>query len=512
VYGFGYFFAVHWQDAAYTLYMQIDSLVFLGNSIVLGAALSQLARQPQYPYQRRYRLGCVILLSTQLLSIGLAILQITATVQDRALSNIGMPLFILQYAGGSSALACIVPTKLWDKRHVLRLTIDTLIVMTTVNVVLMLLLPRIITDWSTVGLMTAQQLRLATTIGLSYWYSQVYARFIEQSSPAIRWWASGTVLLICTDLFLLWATAQMMYGASGRILGMMVPLWMLHQTCWSFGFYLGAKTPVRWRTTFPKMQAARRWGGWTGPVPQGIMLIGLVIFSSYLGASWWVTWWLGFTLVVREVLLALEHADTRRQAEALASERERNRIARELHDSVKHILVNVRWQAVVGQEISAHDPEAIPTILGEIREQAEQGLSEAHRVVHELRELGPVAPLLQRVKELDAGYHAAKIVPVVFGDERPLSAEKEDHLFRIVQEALTNVAKYAQATQVHIQIDYRNLEHMRLIIQDNGRGANELRPGVGLENMQWRAEQLGGRVEFYPNPGRGFCVVVEVPA
>ncbi len=212
---------------------------------------------------------------------------------------------------------------------------------------------------------------------------------------------------------------------------------------------------------------------------------------------------------------AAEHARVRLEAEHAdqqATARERSRIARDLHDNVKHTLINMRWLAVVGQEVSDSDYEAIPGLLAKIRQQTEQGLDQLQRVVCELRALGSDAPLLQRVEGLADEFHMATVIPTVRGEARVLPVEKEDHLFFIVKEALINAGKYAEATQVNVQIDYRDLACVQLVIQDDGRGACEINPGVGLENIRWRVEQLNGTARFFPNPGSGFRIEVEVPA
>ncbi len=198
-------------------------------------------------------------------------------------------------------------------------------------------------------------------------------------------------------------------------------------------------------------------------------------------------------------------------ADQQATSRERSRIARELHDSVQHILHDVRWQAVAGQQMSSGNAKAAE-VFATIRSRSEDGLGELRRTVQSLRGAGPVIPLSQMIMPLGEAFQAAHVNVKTLGNERELSTDAAGHLCRVVEEALTNVAKHTRATTVDIQIDYQSATCLRLVIQDNGSGANELRRGIGVENMEWRAQQLGGVAHFYPSSGRGFRIEIEVPA
>jgi two-component system sensor histidine kinase UhpB len=93
----------------------------------------------------------------------------------------------------------------------------------------------------------------------------------------------------------------------------------------------------------------------------------------------------------------------------------------------------------------------------------------------------------------------------------------ENTLFRIAQEAMTNVAKHAQATQINVKVDW-NHESLHLVIKDNGIGFDPLvstgvndGTGWGLLNITERAEALGGQCSVVSAPGKGTLVIVDVP-
>jgi two-component system sensor histidine kinase UhpB len=92
-----------------------------------------------------------------------------------------------------------------------------------------------------------------------------------------------------------------------------------------------------------------------------------------------------------------------------------------------------------------------------------------------------------------------------------LSVSDKTHLYRLLQEALTNIARHADASQVGVRLQYRG-GRLRLLIRDNGRGAQQpQRPGVGLYSMFERARSLGGELRIISHPGAGWALALNVP-
>jgi two-component system, NarL family, sensor histidine kinase LiaS len=203
-------------------------------------------------------------------------------------------------------------------------------------------------------------------------------------------------------------------------------------------------------------------------------------------------------------------------AEQSARQEERNRIARDLHDSVKQQVFAVTMQ--IGAALS---------LLDLSREAARKPLLEAEELSHQaqqelatlIRELRPVA--LQDNRGLAAGLQGyvsswssqhAIAVDAHLAD-CTLPAPVEEALLRIAQEALSNIARHSQATSVQMTLAC-GPEQVRLSVMDNGRGFDVQQlngAGVGLHSMRERMEALGGTIEVESTPGEGTRLTARCP-
>ncbi|MFO8102089.1 MAG: GAF domain-containing sensor histidine kinase [Dehalococcoidia bacterium] len=204
-------------------------------------------------------------------------------------------------------------------------------------------------------------------------------------------------------------------------------------------------------------------------------------------------------------------------------EEERERIARELHDEVSQSLTGLAFNA---EAVLSRLPQEVGEIKGsleEIRDLAIRTLDEIHRVVYQLRpslldDLGLVAA----VQWLADHYLEEAGIKVLFetvGTERSLPAEAEITLFRITQEAITNIVRHAVAESVSIAVEFR--DHSAAVhIEDDGQGfsveevtgSSETGRGLGLLGMKERAELIEGYLKIEAHPGQGTRVYAEVPA
>jgi len=205
-----------------------------------------------------------------------------------------------------------------------------------------------------------------------------------------------------------------------------------------------------------------------------------------------------------------------------AQEEERQRIARELHDQTGQALTYL----LVGLKVAA-ESKTPQKHLAELREIAAQTLAGIRDLARELRpsvldDLGLVAALQRYL----AGYGPkfgleTDFQAIGFSDGERLLPEAEVAIYRIVQEALTNVAKHAQAKSVSVIVE-RRANTVVALVEDDGIGfrvADWLRPmpgqeqqrGLGLYGMQERAELLGGSLTVESSPGHGTTVRVEIP-
>ncbi|MFO8011150.1 MAG: GAF domain-containing sensor histidine kinase [Dehalococcoidia bacterium] len=203
-------------------------------------------------------------------------------------------------------------------------------------------------------------------------------------------------------------------------------------------------------------------------------------------------------------------------------EEERERIARELHDEVSQSLTALAFntEAVLNRLPAT---EEITARLEDIRDLALRTLEEIHLVVYQLRpslldDLGLVAAVQWLADHYleDAG---VKVLFETVGAERQLSAEAEIALFRITQEAITNIARHASAQSVSITVEFKP-QSAAVQIEDDGMGFSleeitgsmEKGRGLGLLGMKERAELLDGYLLIEAQPGSGTKVYVEVPA
>lgn len=217
--------------------------------------------------------------------------------------------------------------------------------------------------------------------------------------------------------------------------------------------------------------------------------------------------------------IAIERARLYANRTAVGAVEERNRLAREIHDTLAQGLSAISLQLETADALleTGHDPERIRHAVQQALHLARANLEEARRSVLDLR----AAPLEGRtlaeaIAQLAQDVTAKHQIPVKFqaiGAQRPLPVAIEAGLYRVTQEALTNVYTHAQATsaKVHLLV---TLQTIQLTIQDNGCGfaPGEVTPNrYGLTGMNERVRLLGGQLQIESTPGAGTKVVVSIP-
>ncbi|MBE2200304.1 MAG: sensor histidine kinase [Anaerolinea sp.] len=202
------------------------------------------------------------------------------------------------------------------------------------------------------------------------------------------------------------------------------------------------------------------------------------------------------------------------QAEELATTKERNRLAREIHDSLGHYLTVINVQLSAAQIVLEKDPARALDALQKSQKLAQDGLSEVRRSVASLRD-SPIdkRPLPDAIHELVAENRATGIVTefIQQGEEYPLPAQTKLTLYRAVQEGLTNARKHAHASRVDVLLDYCQLETIGLTIVDNGVGTKQIGDGFGLMGLQERVQLLGGVMAVETAVGAGFRLHISLP-
>ncbi len=202
------------------------------------------------------------------------------------------------------------------------------------------------------------------------------------------------------------------------------------------------------------------------------------------------------------------------QAEELATVRERNRLAREIHDSLGHYLTVVNVQIEAARAVMDRDRAKALDALALAQSLTHEGLRDIRRSVSALRasplDHQPLGEALRAVAEESEAAGLTTEVQVL-GATRTLSPQAELTLYRAGQEGMTNVRKHARAGRVRVILDYRETEKVKLGVSDDGAGAREPATGFGLLGVRERVQLLGGTVRVETAPGQGFALEVEVP-
>jgi signal transduction histidine kinase len=196
----------------------------------------------------------------------------------------------------------------------------------------------------------------------------------------------------------------------------------------------------------------------------------------------------------------------------LAAAQERNRIAREIHDSVGHGLTVVSVQMEAAKKLLDVDPPRAREHVERAQAVAKEALAEVRRSVAVLRKPGNDRPLVDAVRALVDECHGEIDAELrLEGTPRALSPAIEFALYRAVQEALTNVRRHANARAAQIVLAFTP-QAVDLRVKDDGVGAAEVHGGFGLVGMRERAELLGGTVAVDTRPGAGFELRITLPA
>ncbi len=185
-----------------------------------------------------------------------------------------------------------------------------------------------------------------------------------------------------------------------------------------------------------------------------------------------------------------------REQVVLAREAERRRLHRDLHDGVGPALAGVSLGMETAARLVRRDPEGAVELIGELRQEAARCVDDLRTVIADLRpaaldEVGLAGSLVQHAHVLanqTGGRLRVEVVVDVGADPLPPAAEVA--AYRIVTEALTNVARHSGATHAEVLVEAG--EDLRIRVRDNGVGRRPARSGTGLASMRQRAEELGG--------------------
>jgi PAS domain S-box-containing protein len=220
--------------------------------------------------------------------------------------------------------------------------------------------------------------------------------------------------------------------------------------------------------------------------------------------------------IAGDVASAVENARLSEQAQALAVNQERERIARDLHDSVTQTIYSASLVAESLPRVWERNPGEARDALRALQQLMRGGLAELRTLLFELRadafERADLDALLHQLADVLTGRTRA-LVEVTIQGPTELPPEIKVALYRIAQEALNNVAKHAHATEVGVTLQDL-ADRVVLSVQDDGRGfdpASLSGQGLGMSIIHERAERIGATIEVDSAPGRGTRMVVIWP-
>lgn len=249
----------------------------------------------------------------------------------------------------------------------------------------------------------------------------------------------------------------------------------------------------------------------------------------FLSLNWSLVFGLSlvFVLLMMNAVLSERHS---REKLAIANEKlreyamrienqatleERNRIAREIHDSLGHSLTALNLQLETALKLWQSNPGKAETFLATAKELGSKALKDVRQSVSTMR-YNPLQEqsLDSAIASLSENFHRSNgILPICqINLEYSLPPEINTAIYRIIQESLTNITKYGYATEVKLELTTTR-GNLRLIIQDNGRGFDlgQNTTGFGLHSMRDRTLALGGEFNINSLPGSGCKITVNIP-
>jgi signal transduction histidine kinase len=229
--------------------------------------------------------------------------------------------------------------------------------------------------------------------------------------------------------------------------------------------------------------------------------------SVYLGIS---------TLcVLLSSLYALEQRSRLRaevltqEMESLATELERKRISRDIHDGLGHTLTTLDIQLELAQKLRIRDPQQALAAIDQAKILTTQCLQDVRLALRNIRQEPfdlhqSLVVLTDRLRPL-LNMHVQLDLP-------KLPVQPSHQLYCILQEGLTNIQKHAAANEVHLRGWY-DADSLWVQLQDNGQGfeSTEIGQGLGLRSMSERAQLLGGNLEVQSNHTQGTCISLSIP-
>ncbi len=256
----------------------------------------------------------------------------------------------------------------------------------------------------------------------------------------------------------------------------------------------------------------------------------ILLNISFLLISFWAVYWSAIDLKPYSLQTMLSLLSGHRpnpgslrsryeqQIRQAAAQEERNRLARDLHDSIKQQVFVIQTAAATAQTRFESDPGGARQALEQIRSSAREAVAEMEAMLDQLRAepletTGLVSALKKQSEAL--GFRTGASVEFKLGalpPARSLAPGAHEAIFRVAQEALSNIGRHARASHVVVALDYVK-DRVQLNVQDNGAGfdPNLRSNGMGIANIRARAVEFGGEFELWSRPGGGTSIQFSIP-
>ncbi|SHH75073.1 Signal transduction histidine kinase [Caloranaerobacter azorensis DSM 13643] len=209
-------------------------------------------------------------------------------------------------------------------------------------------------------------------------------------------------------------------------------------------------------------------------------------------------------LLYKELLKAhkklKEYSD---RVEKLTIIEERNRIARDIHDTLGHKMTALIMQLEMSSYMIDENPEKAKQLIEEAKKQAREGLLSIRKVVETLRINDDISQGIDFIKQMADEFSkktGTDIKLKIKGNQIKIPSNISTVLYRIIQESLTNAVRHGKATKINIEIVFRE-NSVNFCIRDNGIGVHNIKEGYGLKGIRERVEHFNGKVKFESRGG-----------
>jgi signal transduction histidine kinase len=215
-------------------------------------------------------------------------------------------------------------------------------------------------------------------------------------------------------------------------------------------------------------------------------------------------------------IVNIQLQDYAKKSEEMARTRERNRLAREIHDTIGHTLTGIATGLEACIELSEKNMERMKAQIVKITDLARQGLVDVRRSVKQLRpdalERFSLIPAIQKLSDDINEFTKTRVSVNIEGPVPKLSADEEETVYRIVQEGITNAVRHGVAREIAITLSFSE-NNLHITITDDGIGCNDITYGFGLKHIRERVQMLKGYVDFRSSEEneRGFAILVDLP-